>query len=70
MFELLGLFLILDDEGVEKPRASHFELGAVGILLYLDTLGIFPSCLEEKVLDFLDFTRHFDEKISKVFYLL
>ena len=50
MLQLLGLFLILDYESVKEPGATNLELGAVGVLLDLDTLGIFPTGLHEEVL--------------------
>ena len=50
MLELLGLLLVLDDEGVEEAGASDLEFGAVGVLLDLNTLGVFPARLHQEVL--------------------
>ena len=50
MLQLLGLLLILDYESVKEPGASNLELGAVGVLLDFDALGIFPAGLHEEVL--------------------
>merc|ERR1719167_2029706 len=36
----------------------NLELNVVSILLDLDALGILPPCLQEKLLDFLNFTWH------------
>ena len=51
MLQLLGLLLILDYESVKEPGASNLELGAVGVLLDFDALGIFPAGLHEEVLE-------------------
>ena len=50
MLQLLGLLLVLDNQGVEEPGASDLELDVVGILLDLDTPGVLPSGLQEEVL--------------------
>ena len=36
LFELFGLFLVLDDQGVQEAGATHLELGTVRILLDFD----------------------------------
>ena len=50
LLQLLGLFLILDYQSVKESGASNLELGAVGVLLDFDALGIFPAGLHEEVL--------------------
>lgn len=50
LLQLLRLLLVLDDEGVEESGASDLELGAVCVLLDLNTLGILSSGLQEEVL--------------------
>lgn len=39
LLELLGLVVVLKDEGVQVARASDLELGQVGGLVLLDTRG-------------------------------
>ena len=50
MLELLGLLLVLDDEGVEEAGAPDLELGAVRVLLDFHALGVFPARLHQEVL--------------------
>lgn len=57
--ELLGLFTVLNDQGVEVTGAANLELGAVLVLLDLDRLGVLSAGGQKKVLDLLDFLRHF-----------
>ncbi len=38
---------------------NYLKLNVVGILLYLDTLGVLPAGLQQKVFNLLDFPRHF-----------
>ena len=52
------IHLVCHLEGVEEPGASDLELDIVSVLLYLDALGIFPSGLQQEVLDILDLARH------------
>lgn len=47
-----------DDEGVEVAGAANLELGVVGVLLYLDGLGILSTGLDQEVFDLLDFLWH------------
>ena len=70
MLQLLGLLLVFDDEGVEESGASNLEFGALRVLLDLDTLGILSPGLQEEILDFFDFTRHFDGESSLAICLL
>lgn len=51
MLQLFSLFLVIDDECVQEARASNLELGAIRVLLDLDAFGVFPSCLQEEVLE-------------------
>ena len=55
---LQTLYLVGDLEGVEEARATDLELNVVGVLLYLDALGILPPRLQEEILDLLDLTWH------------
>ncbi len=50
LLQLLGLLLVLDHERVEEPGAADLELGAVGVLLDLNALGILPPGFQKKVL--------------------
>ena len=51
---------------VEK---SNLELGVLGILLYLDALGILPPGLQKEILDLLDFTRHCETSARVNYYI-
>ena len=60
LLQLLGLFTIVDDEGVEVSAASDLELGhVVLVLLDLNRLGVLSARGQEKILDFFDFLRHY-----------
>merc|ERR1719186_2216232 len=58
LLQLLSLFLISDNQGVQEARASYLELDIVGVLLYLDALCVLPPRLQEEVFDLLNFPRH------------
>merc|ERR1740123_196499 len=58
LLQLLCLLLVSDLEGVEEARAADLELDIVGVLLYLDALGVLPPRLQEEILDLLDLTWH------------
>ena len=50
--------LVGDLQGVEEARTADLELDIVGVLLYLDALGVLPPRLQEEILDLLDLTWH------------
>ena len=58
LLQLLGLLLVGDLQGVQEARTTDLELNVIGVLLYLDALGILPPGFQEEILDLLDFTRH------------
>lgn len=58
LLQFLGLLLVGDDQRVQEPGATDLELGVVGVLLYLDGVGVLPPGCHQELLDFLDFTRH------------
>ena len=74
LLQLLSLLLVGDLQGVQKARTTdlntknqdyetlsciiYLELNVIGVLLYLDALGILPPGFQEEILDLLDFTRH------------
>ena len=57
LLQFLSLLLIRNDQGVQVARTTNLELGVLSIFLYLDRLGVFPSGLQEEVLDFHDLFR-------------
>ena len=60
MLQLLGLFSVIDDEGVKVSAASDLEFGhIVLVLLYLDRLGVLSARGQEKILDFFNFLGHY-----------
>ena len=58
LLQLLDLLLVGDLQSVQEAGTTDLELHVVSILLYLDALGILPLGIQEKILDFLDLTRH------------
>jgi hypothetical protein len=61
LLELLGLVVVLQDEGVEVLLTADLELDVVGLLALLDARGgsIRPAADLDELLDIGDFTRHF-----------
>ena len=51
-------YLVGDLQRVEEARTADLELDIVGVLLYLDALGVLPPRLQEEILDLLDLTWH------------
>ena len=62
MFKLSKLLLVAnlvcDLKSVEEAGTADLELDIVGVLLYLDALGVLPPGLQQEILDFLDLTWH------------
>jgi len=61
LLQLLGLFLVSDNEGVQVSGAAHFELGVFCVFLDLHRLGVLPPGLQQEVFDFHDLFRHVDD---------
>ncbi len=58
--ELVGLLVVLEDQGVKVARAANLELGGLllGVLLDADLLGVLPASNNEELLDVSDLLRH------------
>lgn len=62
----MSLPSLCDDQGRQVPAASNFELHHNLIFLDLDSVGIFSSGCEEKVLDVRNFSRHHHKASRRV----
>lgn len=59
VLDLVGLLLVLDDEGVQVAAAPDLELRLGRVLLHLDVAGILAAAHGEELLQVLDLTRHY-----------